>query len=124
MATPRITVLRTTSTTQKSKHLLTMVVTNSSVLPKELFVITKNDRGVAYDTYSRTASLYDIINIKTDRTSQDKEYRSNTMSMEFDTLLELKSAYDILPENLQSIVDFYKENSVELLDSEDVIILE
>ncbi len=101
-----------------------MVVTNSSVLPKELFVITKNDRGVSYDTYSRTASLYDIINIKTDRTSQDKEYRSNTMSMEFDTLLELKSAYDILPENLQSIVDFYKENSVELLDSEDVIVLE
>lgn len=124
MATPRITILRTTSTTPKSKHLLTIVVTNSQVLPKELFVITKNDRGIAYDTYSRTASLYDIINIKTDRTSQDKEYRSNTMSMEFDTLLELKSAYDILPENLQSIVDFYKENSVELLDSEDVIILE
>jgi hypothetical protein len=124
MATPKITLLRTTGTTQGSKHTLSIVVTNSQVVPKELFVITKNDRGVAYDTYSRTASLYDILNIKTDRTSQDKEYRSSSMSIEFDTLLELKKAYDILPQNLQSIVDFYKENSTELLSSEDIVVLE
>jgi hypothetical protein len=124
MTTPKITLLRTTGTTQSSKHTLSMVVTNSQVIPKELFVITKNDRGVAYDTYSRTASLYDIVNIKTDRTSQDKEYRSSSMNMEFDTLLELKKAYDILPQNLQSLIDFYKENYTELLNSEDVIVLE
>jgi hypothetical protein len=112
------------SLTTDSTHVLTVTITNSSVIPKELFIISKNDRGLDYDTYARVASIYDIVHLKTDRTSSDNEYKSNTMSKEFSSLIELKQAYLVIPQMLQELVDYYKDSAIEYLEKEEVVDLE
>jgi hypothetical protein len=121
---PTLRYVINSSLTTDSTHVLTVTITNSSVIPKELFIISKNDRGLDYDTYARVASIYDIVHLKTDRTSSDNEYKSNTMSKEFSSLIELKQAYLVIPQMLQELVDYYKDSAIEYLEKEEVVDLE
>ena len=122
--TPYIKFVIASSLSTANTHILTVTITNSRIIPKELFVVEKSDRGSEYDTYARVASLYDITHIKTDRTTNALEYRAANMTKEFATLLEIKSAYTAIQEMLRDLVDYYKDSAIEYLDKEEVVEME
>jgi hypothetical protein len=102
---------------------LSIAITNSTGMPKELFVIKKDDRGLEYDTYLRVCSLSDIKKIKVDRTSPDLEYRSSSMTYVTDNIVDLEESGPYIIALLTSLVEFYNTKTAELIDTEEIIIL-
>lgn len=108
--------------TGDGNYFLSLEVTESEILPKEVFIHRVDDRGREWDEYISIASVADLETLRTDRSKVGKYqvYRSNKAYIVFSSLTAANRGSEEIPASLKDLIDAYSD-ALRVLELDDVI---